>query len=253
MSRLFKWHTLMSLAVIFFLIWVSWAEKKGHVFKEEECFKCHLSLGGGKKVFVKDIDTLCDECHSDMGLSHPSGKKPSMSLPAVFPLDWRGRMTCATCHDIHITDSKSDFLLRGGYKAGRVFCYLCHKDTIGQHSGSDQPAHTANRFEIINESHLIDDLSTECLCCHDSSVAKGTNIGMGAWTHRTGTEHPVGVDYMKAFKNGGYRHPSELNKVIRLFGGRVGCGSCHNMYSKEKLKLAMSNKGSALCLACHLK
>ncbi|MBI5026971.1 MAG: hypothetical protein HZC12_09670, partial [Nitrospirae bacterium] len=243
------WQMLVFLAAIAFLVWVSWARKEGHVF-DGECFKCHLSLSGPKTVFVKDIDILCKDCHRDLGLSHPSNMKPSMSMPRGFPLDWMGRMTCATCHDVH---GKGDFLLRGGNRAGRVLCFLCHKESLGKHAGSDQPAHSGRGFEVMDAKSPIDRLSIECLSCHDSSLAKMGSIGMGTWSHGTGTGHPIGVDYMKAFIKGGYKHPSTINKAIRLFSGKVGCGSCHNMYSKEKYNLSISNKGSALCLACHIK
>jgi predicted CXXCH cytochrome family protein len=33
----------------------------------------------------------------------------------------------------------------------------------------------------------------------------------------------------------------------------VGCLSCHNTFSKVPNQLVMSNQGSALCLACHMK
>ena len=248
-----RWQIPAFLAAVSFFVWLSWAGKEAHVFKEDECFKCHLSLSGSKKVFIKDIDKLCEECHKDMGLSHPSGIRPSMALPAVFPVDWRGRVTCTTCHDIHKKDAKGDLLLRGGNKAGRVFCFLCHKDTIGKHAGSNQPAHSGSGFEVIDWKNPVDDLSLECLTCHDSSIAVSKEIGMGAWSHRTGGEHPIGIAYMEAYRKGGFNHPSTFKKYIKLYGGKVGCGSCHNMYSKEKYDLAIDNKGSALCMACHIK
>jgi len=38
---------------------------------------------------------------------------------------------------------------------------------------------------------------------------------------------------------------------IRLFEGRIGCGTCHDPFSKLPKQLVMSNKGSRICLACH--
>ena len=92
------------------------AKKPAHNF-EGKCSLCHLNLSDGKRIFVKEIDFLCKDCHGGLGLSHPSGLKPSMPIPDKFPLDWAGRVTCATCHDVH---GSSEFLLRGE-KIGRIF------------------------------------------------------------------------------------------------------------------------------------
>jgi predicted CXXCH cytochrome family protein len=44
-----------------------------------------------------------------------------------------------------------------------------------------------------------------------------------------------------------------LRKEVKLYEGKIGCGSCHNIYSKEKYMLVISNDSSVLCLECHLK
>ncbi len=231
------------------------AKRPAHNF-EGKCSLCHLTSSGGKRIFVKEIDFLCKDCHRDLGLSHPSGMKPSMPLPAQFPLDWAGRMTCATCHDVH---GNSEALLRG-QERGRVFCYACHKGEMEGHAGSDQPAHSrsageAYGFEVIDKGNLIDRLSMECLSCHDSSLASSANVrvGSGIWNHGSGNAHPIGVNYMKAYQKGGLRNPWSINPSIRLFDGKIGCGTCHNLYSKEKFYLVISNRDSALCFACHKK
>jgi predicted CXXCH cytochrome family protein len=40
---------------------------------------------------------------------------------------------------------------------------------------------------------------------------------------------------------------------IRLFDGRLGCGSCHSLYSQQQKKLVMSNQNGKLCIKCHNK
>jgi len=46
--------------------------------------------------------------------------------------------------------------------------------------------------------------------------------------------------------------PAEmLDERIRLFDSRVGCGTCHSLYSKRAALLVMSNSRSNLCLSCH--
>ncbi len=43
-----------------------------------------------------------------------------------------------------------------------------------------------------------------------------------------------------------------LDERLRLFDGKVGCGTCHDMYSSEPKKLTVSDSGSNLCILCHL-
>jgi predicted CXXCH cytochrome family protein len=223
---------------------------------EGKCNECHLSVSGGKKIFVREIDRLCDGCHTSLGLSHPSGMRPSFAIPAGFPLDWNGRMTCATCHDAH---GNREFLMRTE-KRGRQFCFMCHETLPGIHGDSRQPAHTGSRrgprgFEAARFEGSIDRISVDCLVCHDVTSARPADvrIGAGVYNHAGGGSHPIGVDYMKAFARGRYVHPSRMKPAIVLINGRIGCGTCHNIYSKEKFYLAVSNERSALCFQCHVK
>lgn len=234
------------------------ARRQVHNF-EGKCDTCHLSFSGGKMIFTQDIDFLCKDCHKDEGFSHPSGRKPSMALPEQFPVDWAGRMTCATCHVIHGSDN---YLLRGN-ETGRLFCYYCHKGTLESHQGIDFPAHSksdvsGSGFQGVDSSNSVDKESLECLGCHDSSIASAatTTVGSGTWSHDSGGSHPIGVDYMRAFSKSrrGFVHPSRMNRSVRLFDGKVGCGSCHNIFSKEKSHLTVRQGArSELCLSCHIK
>jgi predicted CXXCH cytochrome family protein len=248
-----RWFLLATIALAPLLLT---AKRPVHNNFEGMCSRCHLSLSDGRKIFIREIDFLCKDCHGELGLSHPSGMKPFMPIPDGFPLDWTGRITCATCHDVH---GSSEPLLRGEQR-GKVFCYACHKGNMGGHDGSGQHAHSRSdsggkAFEILDQGNPIDRLSMECLSCHDSSLGRSANIriGSGIWDHGNGSSHPIGVEYAKAYRRGGLRPPSSINPSIRFFEGRIGCGSCHNIYSKERFYLAINNRGSALCVACHKK
>ncbi|GBE05820.1 MAG TPA: hypothetical protein ENH31_04750 [Nitrospirae bacterium] len=247
-----------SIFIIAFLIpgsvFFSLAELEVHNFGDR-CNMCHLvdeDKNVFEDIFLKDIDSLCKECHSDLGLSHPTGMRPAMEMPKGFPLDSAGRLTCATCHGIH---GEGPYLLNWK-ESGRIFCFLCHGENIENlHADAGETAHSSGRYVIIDESISIDNLSMQCMSCHDSSIADDISVGLGrgAYINEHGGKHPIGVDFMEAYAKGGYTHPSKLAKNIRLFNGKVGCGSCHNTYSKEPYQLAISNEGSALCLACHRK
>ena len=232
---------------------LSLAERPIHNF-EGKCSMCHLVSNDGKhifeKIFVREIDFQCKSCHSNLGLSHPTGMKPTMAMPEGFPLNRRGRMTCATCHKTH---GEKAYLLHKG-EPGRVFCYFCHKDSLKNiHGGVGLGAHSTKKYEVVDKDIFVDELSAQCMSCHDSSLGKGVNIGAGTWLHEQGGSHPIGVDYRRAYSKGGFNPPSLLHKNIRLFKGRVGCGTCHDIYSKERNQLVITNKGSTLCLECHRK
>lgn len=226
-----------------------------HDFKGK-CDGCHLSVSGGKKIFVREIDHLCEGCHRSLGLSHPSGMRPPFAIPTGFPLDWNGRVTCATCHEVH---GNREYLMRTE-KRGRQFCFQCHAALPGTHGDVRQPAHTGSRrtprgFEPARYEGSIDRASVDCLACHDvmSSRPADVRIGAGIFNHNSGGSHPIGVDYAKAYTRGGFAHTSRLDPSVVLFNGKIGCGTCHNLYSKRKYFLAASNERSALCFQCHVK
>ena len=107
----------------------------------------------------------------------------------------------------------------------------------------------------VPQAGPIDVESRGCLGCHDGSVATGgETMGGGDWDHGgdIGLTHPIGINYAeRALKNQGLASVAELNPAIRLPGGMVGCGSCHDSFSTSKHQLVMENVGSALCLQCH--
>lgn len=200
----------------------------------------------------------CMSCHQmDQVLSHPIGVRPRGSVPLTLPLE-EGKVGCMTCHDpgSH-RQTKGGSSLREGME-GAALCRQCHGD------GAASPAHARGGFR----AHLgtktarsgagvggLDSESQACMSCHDGSLASD------AGSHRSfksmgeaNTEHPVGVAYV-----GGGKRLSEMRLIpasrldprIRLFDGKMGCGSCHSPYSRMPNKLLMSNAGSKLCLSCH--
>ncbi|MFQ6083922.1 MAG: cytochrome c3 family protein [Candidatus Aminicenantia bacterium] len=239
--------------------------------REGECNRCHLNepdkeRDGKKLIFVKDIDNLCQDCHQFSKVtSHPTGLRPSMKIPEDFQLDWMGRLTCSTCHEIHQEKEGNSYpyLLRRAV-AGRAFCISCHRELPGGKEFSDhrlavELAHLEPKYYISDNRTPIDSLSMECLSCHDGTigqVAKNTIVGSGKWQHGSsiGVTHPIGVNYRLAYyQNRGLNPPENLNPAIKLFDGKVGCCSCHNPFSKHPNYLVMDNSRGTLCLECHQK
>jgi predicted CXXCH cytochrome family protein len=240
-----------------------------HDFSVEECKGCHKGVPQkGQKSplpMIGKIRTLCSRCHSNIvrTYSHPDEVLPvNTRVPADMPLSVEKKVTCATCHDIHSTAewSKKVHLLRRTV-TGIEFCSVCHEEqpTELSHAKTLGYAHSAGaRYVPRDKSGSLDRLSIQCISCHDSSIGRGDSIGSsGFWLHskdlaRHLNGHPIGVSYDEAqYKDpGGYKEKSILSPV-KLFSGKVGCGSCHDPYSSIPNRLVISNEGSALCYKCH--
>jgi hypothetical protein len=173
-------------------------------------------------------------------------------------LDKNGLITCTTCHDIHkedTTSNKSELSgLLWGHLNGRAFCSLCHTseatNTNWQHQTAIPYAHSYGKLVQTADGTQLDKLSTECLSCHDGTISQFPQITVkqGIWQHEIGESHPIGVDYPRSEE---FTSPEALPKEIRLFDGKIGCLSCHEVYDKEYKMLSMTNRRSRLCLTCH--
>lgn len=213
------------------------------------------------------VGQSCDECHVvDRTTSHPVDVTPSMRVPAGLPLE-NSRVTCLTCHTDPSTASPPSAAMLRGSGSVAALCAQCH-------TGAASPGHGVHGNSLIR-AHLAGDLghrgpagsgragdldseSQSCMACHDGSVAgdAGSHLsdrGRGDFGEQ---DHPIGMVYSESHaKNPDVRlvPKSRLSKQVRLFDQAVGCGSCHNVYSKQPKLLVMSNHGSQLCLSCHVE
>ncbi|MES9833368.1 MAG: cytochrome c3 family protein [Candidatus Thiodiazotropha sp. DIVDIV] len=114
-------------------------------------------------------------------------------------------------------------------------------------------------------------VSLACLSCHDGSVAadqlinfpSGVTPAPGVFTlgDSLGTDlsndHPISLTY-NSTQDTDFVAPinSQVNG-LQLFGAggdQVECGTCHSVHDNANEPfLRLSNAGSALCLACHIK
>ena len=226
------------------------------------CGACHL---GGSNVdqaqaskLVASQELLCVRCHRlAVELSHPSGFAPKRSLPPEYPLDWKGELTCSTCH---LTHGRQAGLLRGTKRA-KAFCLVCHDQAFFD-SMKDAG------ISVIRSGHLdigsgsgtidIDRHSLHCLGCHSGGYSEGGSVSVarnGILRHSSGsTPHPIGRSYRDASSRGGLHPEHQLaQKKIILSDGKISCVSCHEAYKKDHGRLVASLDRSALCLACHAK
>ena len=147
------------------------------------------------------------------------------------------------------------------------FCSSCHSQMSGTlkeqshwqfsskaHLESIGPNVSSQNTDLI--SGLLDPESQSCLSCHEGITATVSGgIGTSQHTGRLDimANHPIGMSYSgvasaNALK---YNHLSSVNPDIRLFDGKMGCGSCHSLYSDIKKNLVQDNTGSRLCFECH--
>ncbi len=255
-SRTGAW--LMAAAVAAVWIYVALAGKPGHL-ADSRCGTCHLGdrevSGADAGKLLASQEVLCGSCHANaLQMSHPSGLIPGRPLPAEYPLDWKGDMTCSTCHEAH---GSAPGLLRGSKRA-KDMCLACHDDAFFARMKDSGVSITssghlnASRLELRNLE--LDPYSLECMGCH-SGAGELPRVGVdrnAVLRHGSGAaNHPIGRIYREAAKAGGYRPEKLLSKNVWLPGGKISCVSCHQGYTKDHGKLVMPKGRSTLCFECH--
>ncbi len=225
---------------------------------DQKCSNCHLA---GQSVdpaqarrIIGSQEMLCGICHKNVKkMSHPSGFAPRTKPPADLPLDWKGDMTCSTCHDIH---GSKPGLIRGD-RRGKALCMVCHdaKFFASMKDGGvslQQSGHVIADMAQLAKNTQIDALSLQCMGCHNNQGdAGGIQVtATGLVRHNSGgANHPIGMDYPTM--SSGFKSKSMLPTAIWLPNGKLSCVSCHQPYKKEHGQLVVTNSGSLLCIQCH--
>ncbi|MFO0832618.1 MAG: cytochrome c3 family protein [Phycisphaerales bacterium] len=216
---------------------------------------------GPSPDFISKDTGHCNACHKmDAAFSHPVDVVPPFAVPGVLPLK-DGRLTCETCHDGRLAAGHSE-----GGRSGRKFlrvpdemgalCSSCHAGGVVPHGMSQLRAHLATS-DVAGRASGVDEESRTCLRCHDGAMASDAGGHQGdPLLGELPSDHPIGVAMDQRLGVGGefrMRSVQSLDRRVRLFGRTVGCGSCHSVYSGQENLLVMSNRGSALCLTCHVQ
>ncbi len=191
-------------------------------------------------------------------MSHPVDIKPGSDLPPEMPLV-KDRLSCLTCHVVHPTSLKANifrrFLLRKT-GMGAQFCMTCHRESGNDHALFEK-AHPASRSNT-GRHFALDAYTLQCAQCHDRHLRPWQAVVRKGRRGRSANgpgQHPVGAALADvAAKNPNrFNSPAFLSEQMRLYDGRIGCGTCHSAYSKEKNMLVTDNREGGLCLQCHIK
>jgi predicted CXXCH cytochrome family protein len=119
----------------------------------------------------------------------------------------------------------------------------------------------ASSRSFTEPSKGIDNLSNDCLSCHDGIMAKSFNVriknnpnGRVMSLEDIIGGHPIGMEYENYASVSGkeYRDVRFSNEMV-FAEGKVGCLTCHNPLNTAKGHLVMNNDRSELCFACHSK
>ena len=203
--------------------------------------------------------------------NHPVQVVPSaqVSIPKGWPVDFRGAITRRTCHKtLPSRDGTGDPQLRGTDEeedlGGRNFCANCHSDRSGRGLGNMHwtvpgVAHVRSMDDGRRAVGSLDGYSRQCLGCHDGvsasdygfTTAENMRTAKAVDLRRT---HPVGIPYKRMGRqnrDARLRPASLLPREVRLPDGRVSCVSCHNLYAKNRFRLAVPVENSHLCFTRH--
>ncbi len=251
------------------------------------CDTCHVPASGpqantlhesSSRQVTGDINGACTSggCHvSDRSLNHPVGVTVRARLPAHMPLDSQGRITCLTCHTASQPSTRTGDDDTGESMLvvpnGGDLCNSCHMRMPGD---GRVPAH----WRFSNKAHLgsigprprlttrmdvsfdrIDPESMTCVSCHDEITV---TVPQENETYRqrrarwaTMSDHAIGMPYaaVAGRQTGQFNYPPVDAERIRLFDGKVGCGSCHSLYADNPAYLVVKQNSGRLCRTCHIK
>ncbi|RMG46300.1 MAG: hypothetical protein D6718_05845 [Acidobacteria bacterium] len=205
-------------------------------------------------------DGSCRECHWEVATradTHPVGIPAPARLAGRLPTD-EGLITCRTCHEPH------GLARPAAQGAGRYalrlpapdLCALCHRDAAGRwdhpHTTYADALHGGTQLALAPGSGDLDPVSERCLGCHDGGMGPDAPHTT-AVTGRLGVSHPIGVALVRPGRPLRQMHdPYEVeSRGVRLYEGRVGCGSCHRLFGHRNARVAVEMERSRLCFACH--
>ena len=107
---------------------------------------------------------------------------------------------------------------------------------------------------LPDDASELDPVSSGCLSCHDDSSGAHARFCLLMQKSKGCGGHIVSASYAEmATRNRELRPESSLPPELVLYEEKITCATCHGSDPHNSQKLAIDNRGSALCRACHQK
>ncbi len=270
----------------------SFATKRGvdlpNPHKDLSCDMCHREVPpdgapvlAALKTLREKPSRLCATCHAEYVNIHPSDREPPFTTPPELPLDELGRVTCTTCHNLHLKSSEF-YLLRGfgaeegeRYEARRDLCFACHgesfylKNPHKAHKGASRCTYchltTPTKEDTSQTVKFRINVLQMCNFCHDvqrkfhplnvdSAITVPDSLPRGAdGSLHCGTCHnPHGVEETVHFLRKEYVEAVQGERRD-AHGAKVDCTQCHTGLIRPGARPRLKYKGDllVLCNSCH--
>ncbi|MEW6715411.1 MAG: cytochrome c3 family protein [Nitrospirota bacterium] len=222
----------------------------------------HTSYGyvsGGETLFTNDYGEICVYCHT-----------PHSGLSDA-PL-WNKNVT--TTGYTPYTSPTMDTNPTGTISAVSAACLSCHDGTLAADSVINAPGEGSNltgpwpwNGASASSGHArmaaSDDggfpLGDECGDCHGTDINTnydGAHVPTAYLSQDLSDDHPISMTYPTPAQDPDFKTTNEVESagVVLYTSNKVECPSCHNPHDPDVVPfLRISNSGSALCKACHLK
>ncbi len=238
---------------------------------------------------LKTMDDACVQCHSPTGMAHEKSlakfnhvsgpdaklKKPiaGLTLPlfdAGLQPATDGAVACSSCHDVHVGQKQSKWLLRS--TTPTQLCSQCHPAQASMAGGAHDLKTSKKPFPA--QATRSNDL---CLSCHR---AHGNDAARQLWTIALATGQ-IATDgacvgchadqawssAARADRQGLMLHPQAIpasSDVARrkhdlpLAAGtpaNMTCGTCHDPHAAPKvaslLRIPAGQSATEICARCH--
>lgn len=205
-------------------------------------------IGSRHDLSTAGTPEVCEFCHTP---HHSNTNQPS------FPL-WNRAETTQT---FALYGSPTMDSLPMQPRTLSRLCMSCHDGVSASTMVNGFSVNTKHDLVVAPGGVRPDTTSQpNCERCHTDiysggrrTLVLGTNLS---------NDHPVSMAYPTAAQDAMFNTPPDvmngwggrLQADVKLFGGYVECGSCHNVHDPGTgAFLRKSNAGSQLCLTCHKK
>jgi len=148
-------------------------------------------------------------------------------------------------------------------------CLSCHDGTLAVDSVINAPGEGANltgpwpngASESSAHAKMLASngpfpLGDTCGDCHTTGYDGAHDQSPAYMTQDLSNDHPISMPYPTSAQDPDFKTTIEVDTagVVLYSNNKVECPSCHNPHDPAVTPfLRISNSGSALCKACHLK